>query len=135
MGGDPNTVYFTAGIDNEMHGLFGSLVPVAQDTSGGLGTPGGLADAQAMGAALDVVQLDLGTRISDTNSEASPSTTAQDTQTLKTDFGALVLAEQPFAQDSRHDPQMTASPASGGLQSAATQDIDQLFAAGLGFDR
>ena len=28
-GGDANTVYFTAGIDNEMHGLFGSLTTAA----------------------------------------------------------------------------------------------------------
>ena len=28
MGGDANTVYFTAGLDHETHGLFGSLTPV-----------------------------------------------------------------------------------------------------------
>ena len=27
-GGDPNLLYFTAGIDGETHGLFGSLAPV-----------------------------------------------------------------------------------------------------------
>jgi len=133
---------------------------VAPSTPGGLGTPGQLADAQAMAAAPDVVQLDLGTRISDTNSEASPSTTAQDTQTLKTDFGALVLAEQQFAQDSRQDHGNAALPAqgtsdaaaiqnldrlfaslassktvSGGSTAAAVQDIDRLFAAGGSFDR
>jgi uncharacterized protein (TIGR03118 family) len=29
-GGDANTVYFTAGLDNETHGLFGSLTPVPE---------------------------------------------------------------------------------------------------------
>jgi hypothetical protein len=130
MGGDPNTVYFTAGIDNEMHGLFGSLAPVAQGTPGGLGTPGELADAQAMGAALDVVHLDLGTLISDTNSETSQSIIAHDTQTLETDFAALVLAEQQLAQDSRDGQGMAAMPVPGAGQVAAIQDIDRLFAAG-----
>jgi hypothetical protein len=77
-----------------------------------------------------VVQLDLGTRISDTNSEASPSTTAQDTQTLETDSDALVLAEQHLAQDNRDGQGMAAMPAPGASHAAATQAIDQLFAAG-----
>ncbi|MDB5352121.1 MAG: hypothetical protein JWN86_3368 [Planctomycetota bacterium] len=34
MGGDANTVYFTAGLDQETHGLFGSLTPVAPNTGG-----------------------------------------------------------------------------------------------------
>ena len=41
-GGNANTVYFTAGLDHEMHGLFGSLTPVAQ------GTPEGPAEARAV---------------------------------------------------------------------------------------
>src|SRR4029077_4382678 len=49
-GTDTNTVYFTAGLDNEQHGLFGSLTPVAP------GTPEGPAEAQVVVAALDVVQ-------------------------------------------------------------------------------
>ena len=36
-GGDANTVYFTAGLDHETHGLFGSLTPVAPGTPGGAG--------------------------------------------------------------------------------------------------
>src|SRR5262249_25407008 len=40
-GGDANTVYFTAGLDHEQHGLFGSLAAVAP------GTPEGPAEAQA----------------------------------------------------------------------------------------
>jgi uncharacterized protein (TIGR03118 family) len=34
-GGDANKVYFTAGLDNEQHGLFGSLTPVAPGPSEG----------------------------------------------------------------------------------------------------
>src|SRR5262249_7658026 len=34
MGGDANTVYFTAGIDHEQHGLFGSLTPAAPAAGG-----------------------------------------------------------------------------------------------------
>ena len=33
-GGDANSVYFTAGLDNETHGLFGSLTPVAPAAGG-----------------------------------------------------------------------------------------------------
>jgi uncharacterized protein (TIGR03118 family) len=35
-GGEPNTIYFTAGPNGEKHGLFGSLEPVA------LGSPCGI---------------------------------------------------------------------------------------------
>jgi uncharacterized protein (TIGR03118 family) len=39
LGGDPNTLYFTAGLQNEEHGLFGSLTPNAgSDTTGALWT-------------------------------------------------------------------------------------------------
>src|SRR5262249_49012821 len=43
-GGDRNTIYFTAGLDHENHGLFGSLSPVAA------GTPEGPAEAQKVTA-------------------------------------------------------------------------------------
>jgi hypothetical protein len=98
------------------------------------GTPEGPAEAQAVVAALDVVQLDLAMVTSDINSGASQSTIAQDTQTLKMDFGALVLAEQQFGQDSDHNQGMAAMPASGGGGGAAVQDIDRLFAAGGGVE-
>jgi hypothetical protein len=114
----------TAGLDHDMRGLSASVTPVAP------GTAGGLADAQAMLAALDVVQIDLGTLIADINSGASPSTIAQDTQTEEMDFGALVLAEQQFAQDSHDGQAMAAMPAPGAGHAAAIQDVDRLFAAG-----
>jgi len=96
-GGRTDTVYFTAGIDNEQHGLFGSLTPVAA------GTPEGPAEAQAVAAAVDVVQLDLAKLTSDISSGAPQSTIVQDRQTLQMDFAALVRAEQQFAQDSSDD--------------------------------
>jgi uncharacterized protein (TIGR03118 family) len=162
-GGRADTVYFTAGLDNEKHGLFGSLTPVAP------GTPEGPAEAQAVAAALDVVQLDLATLIADNNSGASQATIAQDTQSLNMDERALTLAEQQFAEDSRHDQpdndqgaspgsvasarnavfadlgsldkigsrhdqQIAPRPARGTRHAAATQDIDRLFAAGWDSD-
>jgi uncharacterized protein (TIGR03118 family) len=127
-GGNANTLYFTAGLDNEMHGLFGSLTPVAP------GTPEGPAEAQRVVAALDVVQLDLATLIADINSGASQTTIAQDTQTLKTDFSVLVLAEHQFAKDSRHDQGMAVTPAPAAGHAVTMQDIDRLFAADLTID-
>jgi hypothetical protein len=118
-GGDPNTVYFTAGIDNELHGLFGSLTPVAR------GTPEGPAEAQAVAAAVDVVQLDLARLTSDISSGAPQSTIDQDRQTLNTDSAALAHAEQQFAHDGRHD-----QPANdiGAASGAATSARDAVFA-------
>ena len=104
-GGDPNSVYFTAGIDNEMHGLFGSLTAVAP------GTPEGPAEAQKVVAALDVFQLDLQQLLKDISSGAAQATIAQDQQTLQTDFGTLVRAEQQFAQDSSDDQARADMPA------------------------
>jgi hypothetical protein len=105
-----------------MHGLFGSLSAVAP------GTPEGPAEAQKVVAAVDVFQLDLQQLIKDISSGAAQATIAQDTQTLKTDFNALVLAELQFAQDSGHDQGRDATPAPGDRQGAAIQDIDRLFA-------
>ena len=33
MNGDPNTLFFTDGIDGEQHGLFGSLTPIPEPSS------------------------------------------------------------------------------------------------------
>jgi uncharacterized protein (TIGR03118 family) len=128
-GGRSDTVYFTAGIDNEMHGLFGSLTPVRP------GTPEGPAEAEVVIAALDVVQLDVATLMSDFSTGASQAKIAQDTQTLNMDFSALVLAEQQFAQDGSHDHGMATRPARAGARHApARQDLDRLFAQGWSFD-
>jgi uncharacterized protein (TIGR03118 family) len=96
-GGAANTVYFTASPDHEMHGLFGSLTPVAQ------GTPEGAAEGQVVVAAADVVQIDVTTLSNHIASGASASTIAQDTQILNTDIATLQRAERVFAQDTRHD--------------------------------
>ena len=66
-GGDANTLYFTAGLFDETHGLFGSLTPVAA------GTPEGPAEAQAAQASLDVAQLDLTALQNDIAAKASAS--------------------------------------------------------------
>jgi uncharacterized protein (TIGR03118 family) len=96
-GGSANSVYFTAGIDNEMHGLFGSLTPVAP------GTPEGAAEGQVVVADSDVVQIDQTTLNQDIASGASASTIAQDMQTLNADIATLQGAERVFAKDGRHD--------------------------------
>ena len=113
-GGNANTVYFTAGIDNEMHGLFGSLTPVAP------GTPEGAAEGQVVVAAADVVQIDLTTLNHDIASGASATTIAQDMQTLNTDIATLQGAERVFVKDSRHD--MGAAGTAGQGQDAVTDD-------------
>jgi hypothetical protein len=46
----------------------------------------------------------------------------------------LVLAEQQFAKDSRHDQGMAAMPAPDDDHAAATQDIDRLFAKAWSID-
>jgi hypothetical protein len=96
-GTDTNTVYFAAGIGQERHGLFGSLTAVAP------GTPEGQAEAQAVIAAVDIVQIDLATLANDVMRGASPCTIAQDMRTLNADFAALQRAEQRFAQDGQDD--------------------------------
>src|SRR5262249_28263489 len=102
-GTDTNTIYFTAGLDHEKHGLFGSLTSVYQ------GSPQGPAGAQALVAALDVVQNDLATLSMDTKTGASSSTIAQDIKTLNTDLASLVATQKHFTQDSRNDQSMTPS--------------------------
>jgi hypothetical protein len=120
-GTDTNTVYFTAGIDNEQHGLFGSLTAAAK------GSPEGPADAQAVVAALDVVQIDLATLIQDTSSGASKSTIAQDRQTLNRDFATLERAEQRLAEDSHTGQHAGAAARVSGVQEAA-KALDAVFA-------
>src|SRR5205085_7189636 len=76
QGGDANTVYFTAGLFDEAHGLFGALKPVAA------GSPEGPAEAQMIQADLDVVQLNLKTVLNDIASGAPKATLRQDLQAL-----------------------------------------------------
>jgi uncharacterized protein (TIGR03118 family) len=78
-GGDPNSVYFTAGIDNQTHGLFGSLTPVAP------GTSSGAVKGQVVAAA-DAVHTTLNNDIA---SGASASIIAQNMQASNTDSATL----------------------------------------------
>ncbi len=96
-GGAANTVYFTAGLFDETHGLFGSLTTVPP------GSPEGPAEAQSVQADLDVVQLDLQQLEKDSSSGAPAATIRQDTQTLDTDSHALARAERAFARDTIDD--------------------------------
>jgi uncharacterized protein (TIGR03118 family) len=96
-GGAANTVYFTAGLFGESHGLFGAL------TSATPGSPEGPAEAQSLQADLDVVQLDLQQLNADTSSGAPAATIAQDLQTLDSDSAQFARDERAFTRDTRAD--------------------------------
>jgi uncharacterized protein (TIGR03118 family) len=121
-GGDAGKVYFTAGIDHEQHGLFGSLTSVAP------GTPEGPAEAQKVQAALDVFQIDLNTVQQDIANGAPAATVRQDLQTLQAAFIDFLQAEMQFAHDARHDAGAGTSAAL--VHSGRTLDLDALFDVG-----
>ncbi len=129
-GGDSQTVYFTAGLDHESHGLFGSLTAVAA------GTPIGSAPAQAVQADLDVVQLDVLTVISDVTSRAPSSTLRLDSQTLNTAIGDLAVAELAFFRDTHTFYQGSSDQGGATLQSIDTffEQLAQLQRHGGGCD-
>jgi uncharacterized protein (TIGR03118 family) len=116
-GGDAGTVYFTAGLAHETHGLFGSLKSVAP------GTPEGPAEAQAALAALDVAQIDLSTVVKDIVTHVTLAQFRQDFQTFLVSLGALARAEHQLDLDIRHDHDGPGSPSV-----AADEQIDQFFA-------
>jgi len=121
MGGSSNTVYFTAGPFGESHGLFGSLTSVAA------GSPEGMAEAQMVIAALDVVQIDLNTLIADIGSGASKGTILQDIKTLRADEVQFLQIQHEFLEDVRDD---AAAAANAGAAKAGQDldDLDNLFA-------
>jgi uncharacterized protein (TIGR03118 family) len=96
-GGAADTVYFTAGIFDETHGLFGSLSTAAP------GSAEGSAEAQTVIAFIDVVQIDLNTLKTDIANGASKATIKQDLQTLEAALVDLAHAEHNFARDVRQD--------------------------------
>lgn len=96
-GGAANTVYFTAGIFDESHGLFGSFTTAAP------GSAEGPAEAQWVTANTDVVQLDIQQLNADQSSGADAATIKADAQTLNSDTIALAQAEQAYAADTVHD--------------------------------
>ena len=96
-GGATNTVYFTAGIFDETHGLFGSFTTAAS------GSPEGPAEGQLVQAHLDVVQLDIQQLNQDLSSGAPAATIKQDAQTLNADTRKLAVTERAFAADAITD--------------------------------
>ena len=96
-GGDANTVYFTAGLFGESHGLFGSLTTAAP------GSPEGTAEAQMIQADLDVVQLSLQTLQMDLNAGAPKTTIRQDIQALDQSLAQLTHDEARFTADTFAD--------------------------------
>ena len=96
-GGDANTVYFTAGLFHETHGLFGSLTTAAP------GSPEGTAEAQMIQADLDVVQLSLQTLQMDLNAGAPKTTIRQDIQALDQSLAQLTHDEARFTADTFAD--------------------------------
>jgi uncharacterized protein (TIGR03118 family) len=96
-GGDANTLYFTAGLFGETHGLFGSLSAVAP------GTPEGPAEQQLVTAFVDVFQQDLAKVQKDLSSGVTGATLKQDLQALQTALVQLTQAEARFARDARAD--------------------------------
>lgn len=92
-GGATNTVYFTAGIFDEAHGLFGSFTTAAP------GSAEGPAEAQWVTANTDVVNLDVQQLEADRASGADAATIRADIQTLNADTAALLQAEAAFEAD------------------------------------
>jgi uncharacterized protein (TIGR03118 family) len=118
-GGDKGTIYFTAGLDHENHGLFGSLAGVAPGAEGGAEA---LVEQQMVQAELDVVALDATAVINDINNHAPRATLRQDIRTLKTAVHDLVHAEIRYFHDTHTIFQ--GSTAQGG---ATLQTIEALF--------
>ena len=92
-GGDANLVYFTAGIFDESHGLFGSLTSVAP------GSPEGPAENQMVQAARDVVQLDLNALATDVAGSQPKATIQQDLSSLRADAVQFVQFENQFLDE------------------------------------
>jgi uncharacterized protein (TIGR03118 family) len=95
-GGDKGTIYFTAGLDHENHGLFGSLAGVAPGADSGAEA---LVEREMVQAEIDVVQLHTMAVINDITSQASPATLQQDVQALNTAIGDLMVSEVNFFLD------------------------------------
>jgi uncharacterized protein (TIGR03118 family) len=119
-GGDSGTVYFTAGLDHELHGLFGSLTSVAP------GTPEGPAEQQMVTAVKDVFQINLTTFQQDLANKASSATLIQDLESLGASLIALIQAEAFYAIDSRLDQFPSAGWAPQDAPAASASDA--LFA-------
>jgi uncharacterized protein (TIGR03118 family) len=96
-GGAANTVYFTAGIFGQLHGILGSLTTAAP------GSAEGPAEGQWVQANLDLVQIDLKQLNADVAAGAPAATIEADRDTLKADTSAFAEAEEAFADDVARD--------------------------------
>jgi uncharacterized protein (TIGR03118 family) len=121
-GGDKGTIYFTAGLDHENHGLFGSLAGVAPGAEGGAEAR---TEEQMVQAEIDVVQLDVITVINDITSHAPRATLRQDIQALRTAIRDLKRAEINFFIDNHTFFQGSADQGGATLQTLDTF-FDQL---------
>ena len=92
-GGLSDTVYFTAGIGHETHGLFGSLTPVDA------GTPEGDADAQMVQANMVFFQESLATLQADLHAGARNATIRADMRAVNQALVTLVQSEIDVAND------------------------------------
>jgi hypothetical protein len=132
-GGDKGTVYFTAGLDHENHGLFGSLAGVAPGAEGGAEAR---TEEQMVQAEIDVVQLDVITVINDITSHAPRATLRQDIQALRTAIGDLVRAEINFFIDNHKFFQGSTDQGGATLQTLDTffDQLEELRDHGHGHD-
>jgi uncharacterized protein (TIGR03118 family) len=116
-GGDAGEVYFTAGLFDETHGLFGSLAPVAA------GTPEGPAEAQMAQAALDVAQINLTRLQADIANNVSPSQFREDRKALQISLVNLIDVDQSLEKDIRSD-----DAGAGSLEVTVDAAIDAFIA-------
>jgi uncharacterized protein (TIGR03118 family) len=119
-GGDANSVYFTAGLDDEQHGLFGSLKPVAP------GTDEGPAEEQRVQAALDIFEIELSHVRFDLSSGASQEVLRHAVRDLESALVDLARAEIRFALDERADLRASGEQAHGRLQDFFVGDLSDL---------
>jgi hypothetical protein len=115
-GGDVNKVYFTAGLFDEAHGLFGSLSPVDA------GTPEGPAEAQMAQAALDVAQLNLAILQSDMAGSVSQDQFRQDRKALVESVVNLIHVDHDLERDI-----VTDGSSSGSIEASVDAAIDAFF--------
>jgi uncharacterized protein (TIGR03118 family) len=113
MGGAANTVYFTAGLFGETHGLFGSLTPVAA------GTAEGPAEQQKVIAFLDEFVLAVQTFNTDLSNGTSQVQLRQDLKAVDTALHDFVRVELDFVFDSIADQ--------GGHRSSRQHGLDDNF--------
>jgi uncharacterized protein (TIGR03118 family) len=116
-GGDKGTIYFTAGLDHENHGLFGSLAGVAPGAESDAET---LVERQTVQAAIDVAQLDTIAVINDITNHASRDMLRQDFRALKTALRDLRHAEFTYFIDNHMIYQGSTDQGGATLQTLAT---------------